>query len=256
MSADPAPAAGQARARRGVGNGGRGREGHPALGPRGAAALRGGSGEAADLRRCGGAGAHGAGGPCRPEPRARPRGARGGLVRSRLRREGARRGQDRFRQVLRPVARNAPLHRGPLPGDREPMPQAIEIYRSLFTFFPDNLDYGLHLSRAQARAGKGNDALATIASLRRSSRTTPNGQQLDEELERVSEVEKDQVGRRQAPLLIGGRPFAPTPRDLRPVPSPAGERLVQRPHLAVEKHGLNRILSRRRSRSGARPPKP
>ena len=47
-------------------------------------------------------------------------------------------------------------------------PQAIEIYRSLFTFFPDNLEYGLHLARAQARAGKGSDSLVTIAGLRRS----------------------------------------------------------------------------------------
>ena len=47
-------------------------------------------------------------------------------------------------------------------------PRAIEIYRSLFTFFPDNLDYGLLLAGAQTRAGKANEALATIASLRRS----------------------------------------------------------------------------------------
>jgi eukaryotic-like serine/threonine-protein kinase len=47
-------------------------------------------------------------------------------------------------------------------------PQSVEIYRSLFTFFPDNLDYGLQLARAQSRAGKPTDALATIAALEKS----------------------------------------------------------------------------------------
>jgi eukaryotic-like serine/threonine-protein kinase len=45
--------------------------------------------------------------------------------------------------------------------------RAIEIYRSLFTFYPDNLEYGLQLANSQTRAGRGKDALATIAALRR-----------------------------------------------------------------------------------------
>lgn len=44
--------------------------------------------------------------------------------------------------------------------------KAIEIYRALFEFFPDNLDYGLALASAQVSAGRGKDALATVASLR------------------------------------------------------------------------------------------
>jgi eukaryotic-like serine/threonine-protein kinase len=44
---------------------------------------------------------------------------------------------------------------------------AAESYRTLFGFFPDNLEYGLLLARAQIRAGKGKDALATVESLRR-----------------------------------------------------------------------------------------
>jgi tetratricopeptide (TPR) repeat protein len=44
-------------------------------------------------------------------------------------------------------------------------PKAVEIYRSLFTFYPDNLDYGLQLARAEARSGKPTDALATISTL-------------------------------------------------------------------------------------------
>jgi len=44
--------------------------------------------------------------------------------------------------------------------------KAIEIYRALFEFFPDNLDYGLSLATTQVNAGKGKDALQTIAALR------------------------------------------------------------------------------------------
>jgi eukaryotic-like serine/threonine-protein kinase len=45
--------------------------------------------------------------------------------------------------------------------------KAIEIYRTLFQFFPDNLDHGLHLALAQDSAGKSADALATVQELRK-----------------------------------------------------------------------------------------
>ncbi len=45
--------------------------------------------------------------------------------------------------------------------------QAIRIYRALFSFFPDDLDYGLRLAEAETLAGHGKDALATLASLRK-----------------------------------------------------------------------------------------
>jgi eukaryotic-like serine/threonine-protein kinase len=44
---------------------------------------------------------------------------------------------------------------------------AAESYRTLFRFFPDNLEYGLLLAKAQTRGGKGKEALATVESLRR-----------------------------------------------------------------------------------------
>jgi serine/threonine protein kinase/tetratricopeptide (TPR) repeat protein len=44
---------------------------------------------------------------------------------------------------------------------------AAASYRTLFGFFPDNLEYGLLLARAQTRGGKGKEALATVESLRR-----------------------------------------------------------------------------------------
>ena len=57
--------------------------------------------------------------------------------------------------------------------------KTVEIYRTLFNFFPDNLDYGLGLARAQTSAGKGKDALATIELLRKSAPPQGNDPRLD-----------------------------------------------------------------------------
>src|SRR5262249_25567243 len=45
--------------------------------------------------------------------------------------------------------------------------KAIDIYRKLFDFFPDNLAYGLRLAEAQTWAGKGKESLATVEVLRK-----------------------------------------------------------------------------------------
>jgi len=45
-------------------------------------------------------------------------------------------------------------------------PAAIEIYRTLRNFFPDNLDYALRLASAQRKAGRPKDSLDTIAQMR------------------------------------------------------------------------------------------
>jgi len=45
-------------------------------------------------------------------------------------------------------------------------PRVIEIYRALWNFFPDNLEYGLQLARAQVSAGLPDDASATIGQMR------------------------------------------------------------------------------------------
>jgi DNA-binding winged helix-turn-helix (wHTH) protein/tetratricopeptide (TPR) repeat protein/TolB-like protein len=45
--------------------------------------------------------------------------------------------------------------------------KASEIYRSLWTFFPDDLDYGLRLADSLAQAGRGKEALDTLAALRK-----------------------------------------------------------------------------------------
>lgn len=44
---------------------------------------------------------------------------------------------------------------------------AAETYRSLWTFFPDEIEYGLQLADSQIAAGHGVDAAVTIAALRR-----------------------------------------------------------------------------------------
>jgi len=45
--------------------------------------------------------------------------------------------------------------------------QAAEIYRQLQRFYPDNLDYGLHIAKAQNSMGNNTEAAETIAALRR-----------------------------------------------------------------------------------------
>lgn len=52
--------------------------------------------------------------------------------------------------------------------------KAIDTYRSLFTFYPDNVEYGILLAQVQTKAGKGRDAIATADSLR--NLPPPSGQ--------------------------------------------------------------------------------
>lgn len=50
---------------------------------------------------------------------------------------------------------------------RKDWSRASEIYRSLWTFYPDNLEYGLRLASALSARGRGNEALAMVADLRK-----------------------------------------------------------------------------------------
>jgi len=45
--------------------------------------------------------------------------------------------------------------------------KAAALYRTLFEFFPDDIEYGLRLADAQTQGGKRSDAAATIAALRK-----------------------------------------------------------------------------------------
>lgn len=57
--------------------------------------------------------------------------------------------------------------------------QAIENYRALFRFYPDNLEYGLGLAGALADDGKGKEALATIETLRKLPRPLSDDARID-----------------------------------------------------------------------------
>jgi TolB-like protein len=46
-------------------------------------------------------------------------------------------------------------------------PRAIEIARALWTFYPDNLDYGVQLAETEWAAGQPKEALLTVAELRK-----------------------------------------------------------------------------------------
>jgi TolB-like protein/Tfp pilus assembly protein PilF len=57
--------------------------------------------------------------------------------------------------------------------------QAAEVYRTLFGFFPDNLDYGLRLAGAQTSAGRPGDAMATVDQLRKLSTLDGDNPRID-----------------------------------------------------------------------------
>ena len=53
--------------------------------------------------------------------------------------------------------------------------KVIEIYVELLAFFPDNVEYGLRLATAQTTAGKGEEALTTLTTLRSLPRPASEG---------------------------------------------------------------------------------
>ena len=57
--------------------------------------------------------------------------------------------------------------------------KAVEIYGTLFHFFPDNLEHGLRFAIAQDDAGRSSDALTTVAALRKLPEPTRNDPRID-----------------------------------------------------------------------------
>lgn len=57
--------------------------------------------------------------------------------------------------------------------------KAVDIYHSLWTVFPDDPEYGLHLADAQVSAGKGQDALATVNGLRKMAQPMRDDPRID-----------------------------------------------------------------------------
>jgi DNA-binding winged helix-turn-helix (wHTH) protein/tetratricopeptide (TPR) repeat protein len=68
--------------------------------------------------------------------------------------------------------------------------KAVEKYRTLAAFYPDNVDYGLRLAAADVKAGKGQDALAAIAALRKLGPPVAD----DPALDFMSALAKEQLG--------------------------------------------------------------
>jgi eukaryotic-like serine/threonine-protein kinase len=57
--------------------------------------------------------------------------------------------------------------------------RAVEIYRALFEFFPDSLDYGLDLAQAQLNSGQGKNAIETLNILRKIPMPVGNDARID-----------------------------------------------------------------------------
>jgi eukaryotic-like serine/threonine-protein kinase len=58
-------------------------------------------------------------------------------------------------------------------------PKAIEVYKTLWKFSPDSLDYGLRLAQVQASGGQAKDAMVTIDALRRLPAPDRNDPRID-----------------------------------------------------------------------------
>ena len=57
--------------------------------------------------------------------------------------------------------------------------QAVDSYSALWEFFPDNIDYGLFLVRAQIAAGHGKEAEGTLDDLRKLNASDADGARID-----------------------------------------------------------------------------
>jgi eukaryotic-like serine/threonine-protein kinase len=93
--------------------------------------------------------------------------------------------------------------------------KAIEAYQTLFSFFPDNLEYGLQLASAQTAGGRGKDALKSLAALDALGAQTKNDPRIDvarsdaaaslgdDKLRRdTSELAAQEAGQQGAKLLV------------------------------------------------------
>jgi len=72
--------------------------------------------------------------------------------------------------------------------------KAAVIYRSLWTFYPDNLDYGLRLALAQRTAGDAKAALLTLGSLRKLPGSVGQDPRIDLEEAKADEALSDYPG--------------------------------------------------------------
>lgn len=69
-------------------------------------------------------------------------------------------------------------------------PKAVESYRTLWGYFPDNLEYGLRLAAAQIAAGQAKDALVTVQEMRK----TTDGANADPRIDLAEARAHDSLG--------------------------------------------------------------
>lgn len=77
-------------------------------------------------------------------------------------------------------------------------PKAVETYSNLSNLFPDDLEYGLALARAQSSAGKGKDALNTLAALARVIARAKDDPRIDLAISEAAGSMEDDALRRDA----------------------------------------------------------
>jgi serine/threonine protein kinase/tetratricopeptide (TPR) repeat protein len=77
-------------------------------------------------------------------------------------------------------------------------PKAIETYADLCNLFPDSLEYGLALARAQTSGGKGKDALSTLAALARVSAHARDDPRIDLAISEAAASMEDDTLRRDS----------------------------------------------------------
>jgi eukaryotic-like serine/threonine-protein kinase len=80
--------------------------------------------------------------------------------------------------------------------------QALAVYRTLFSLFPDNVDYGIGLLTAEMFGGKNDEVLATLASLRQLPAPAGEDPRIDlaeaDWAESISDFKREQVAALQA----------------------------------------------------------
>jgi eukaryotic-like serine/threonine-protein kinase len=69
--------------------------------------------------------------------------------------------------------------------------KAVDIYRALFQFFPDSLEYGLDLADAQLNNGRGKDAMQTLSTLEQLPSPLGDDARIDLEAARAAESQGD-----------------------------------------------------------------
>jgi len=84
-------------------------------------------------------------------------------------------------------------------------PAAIETYRTLWKFFPDDLDYGLKLAAAQTKAALAKDALLTVTQLRNLPQPSQNNPRIDLVEAQASESLGDFKRTQQTAIAAAGK---------------------------------------------------